>query len=74
MYLPCFVFPVKRELPYGRHGSTNLTQMFNVLIVQEVKARSGNEGYHVAAGEYIALVKANVVDSTKETKRPALRL
>ncbi len=42
--------------------------MFNVLIVQEVKARSGNEGYHVAAGEYIALVKANVVDSTKETK------
>ncbi|MBV9392160.1 MAG: chaperonin GroEL, partial [Verrucomicrobia bacterium] len=35
------------------------------LIVQEVKKRSGNEGYNVATGEYADLVKAGVVDPTK---------
>jgi chaperonin GroEL len=35
------------------------------LIVQEVKARKGNEGYNVATGEYEDLVKAGVVDPTK---------
>ena len=38
------------------------------LIVQEVKARSGNEGYNVATGEYVDLVKAGVVDPTKVTR------
>src|ERR1700759_1310987 len=38
------------------------------LIVQEVKARSGNEGYNVATGEYIDLVRAGVVDPTKVTR------
>ena len=38
------------------------------LIVQEVKARSGNEGYNVAPGEYVDLVKAGVVDPTKVTR------
>ena len=37
------------------------------LIVQEVKSRSGNEGYDVATGEYVDLVKAGVVDPTKVT-------
>jgi hypothetical protein len=36
--------------------------------VQEVKARSGNEGYNVATGEYVDLVKAGVVDPTKVTR------
>src|ERR1700756_204736 len=35
------------------------------LIVQEVKKRSGNEGYNVASGVYEDLVKAGVVDPTK---------
>jgi chaperonin GroEL len=35
------------------------------LIVQEVKKRSGNEGFNVATGEYEDLVKAGVVDPTK---------
>ncbi|MDQ3622112.1 MAG: chaperonin GroEL [Verrucomicrobiota bacterium] len=35
------------------------------LIVQEVKRRRGNEGYNVATGEYVDLVKAGVVDPTK---------
>ena len=38
------------------------------LIVQEVKKRSGNEGYNVATGEYVDLVKAGVVDPTKVTR------
>src|ERR1700687_2059876 len=42
------------------------------LIVQEVKARSGNEGYNVATGEYVDLVKAGVVDPTK-VRRYALQ-
>jgi chaperonin GroEL len=46
------------------------------LIVQEVKRRSGNEGYNVATGEYVDLVKAGVVDPTKVTlsKGRSLRL
>src|SRR2546430_383473 len=39
------------------------------LIVQEVKARKGNEGYDVATGEYTDLVKAGIVDPTKVTRR-----
>ncbi len=38
------------------------------LIVQEVKKRSGNEGYNVATGEYVDLIKAGVVDPTKVTR------
>src|SRR5450631_784493 len=38
------------------------------LIVQEVKSRSGNEGYDVATGEYVDLVKAGVIDPTKVTR------
>ena len=36
--------------------------------MQEVKKRSGNEGYNVATGEYVDLVKAGVVDPTKVTR------
>jgi chaperonin GroEL len=35
------------------------------VIVQEVKKRSGNEGFNVATGKYEDLVKAGVVDPTK---------
>jgi chaperonin GroEL len=38
------------------------------LIVQEVKGRSGSEGYNVATGEYVDLVKAGIVDPTKVTR------
>src|ERR1700678_4442916 len=38
------------------------------LIVQEVKKRKGAEGYNVATGEYVDLVKAGVVDPTKVTR------
>jgi chaperonin GroEL len=38
------------------------------VIVQEVKKRSGNEGFNVVTGEYEDLVKAGVVDPTKVTR------
>jgi len=38
------------------------------LIVQEVKKRKKDEGYNVATGEYVDLVKAGVVDPTKVTR------
>jgi chaperonin GroEL len=38
------------------------------IIVQEVKKRKGAEGYNVATGEYVDLVKAGVVDPTKVTR------
>ena len=38
------------------------------LVVQEVKKGKGNEGYNVATGEYVDLVKAGVVDPTKVTR------
>jgi chaperonin GroEL len=38
------------------------------LVVQEVKKRKGNDGYNVATGEYVDLVKAGVVDPKKVTR------
>jgi chaperonin GroEL len=38
------------------------------LIVQEIKKRSGNEGYDVAANQYTDLLKAGIVDPTKVTR------
>ncbi len=38
------------------------------LIVAEVKKRKGNEGYNVATGEYVDLIKAGVVDPAKVTR------
>jgi chaperonin GroEL len=38
------------------------------VIAEEVKKRSGNEGFNVATGEYEDLVKAGVVDPTKVTR------
>ena len=38
------------------------------VVVNEVKGRKGNEGYNVATGEYVDLVKAGVGDPTKVTR------
>jgi chaperonin GroEL len=38
------------------------------LIVQEVKKRTGNQGYNVATGEYVDLVSAGVLDPKKVTR------
>ncbi|RME72324.1 MAG: chaperonin GroEL [Verrucomicrobia bacterium] len=38
------------------------------VVVQEILKRKGSEGYNVATGEYVDLVKAGVVDPTKVTR------
>jgi len=38
------------------------------VVVNEVKGRKGNEGYNVATGEYVDLIKAGIVDPTKVTR------
>jgi chaperonin GroEL len=38
------------------------------VVVNEVKARKGSEGYNVATGEYVDMLKAGVVDPTKVTR------
>ena len=38
------------------------------IVVQEVKKRKGSEGYNVATGEYVDLLKAGVVDPKKVTR------
>jgi chaperonin GroEL len=38
------------------------------LIVAEVKKGKGNQGYNVATGEYVDLIKAGVVDPAKVTR------
>ena len=38
------------------------------IVVQGVKSRKGAEGYNVATGEYVDLLKAGVVDPTKVTR------
>lgn len=42
------------------------------LIVEEVKARSGNEGYNVATAQYEDLLASGVVDPTKVTRSALL--
>ena len=38
------------------------------VVVQEVKKAKGNNGYNVASGEYVDMVKAGIIDPTKVTR------
>jgi len=38
------------------------------VVVNEVKGRKGNEGYNVATGDYVDMIKAGIVDPTKVTR------
>ena len=56
---------VRRALEFPTRQLAENAGQEGALIVQEVKKRSGNEGFNVATGEYEDLVKAGVVDPTK---------
>src|SRR6201993_1630014 len=56
---------VRRALEFPTRQLADNADEEGALIVQEVKKRSGNEGFNVATGEYEDLVKAGVVDPTK---------
>jgi chaperonin GroEL len=55
----------RRALEVPTRQLANNAGQAGPLIVQEVKKRSGNEGFNVAIGKYEDLVKAGVVDPAK---------
>ncbi len=59
---------VRRAVEEPLRQLANNAGQEGALIVQEVKARKGNEGYNVATEKYEDLVKAGVVDPTKVTR------
>src|SRR5437016_4645070 len=59
---------VRRAVEEPMRQLANNAGAEGALIVEEVKKRKGNEGYDVAKGEYVELVKAGIVDPTKVTR------
>src|ERR1700681_1732978 len=59
---------VRRAIEEPMRQLANNAGQEGALIVQEVKARKGNEGYNVATDKYEDLVKAGVIDPTKVTR------
>jgi chaperonin GroEL len=59
---------VRRAIEEPLRTLANNAGTEGALIVEEVKKRKGNEGYDVAKGEYVDLVKAGIVDPTKVTR------
>ncbi len=59
---------VRRAIEFPLRQLADNAGQEGALIVEEVRKRSGNEGYDVAKGNYTDLVKAGVVDPTKVTR------
>jgi chaperonin GroEL len=59
---------VRRALEFPTRQLANNAGQEGALIVQEVKKRSGNEGFNMATGKYEDLVKAGVVHPTQVTR------
>jgi chaperonin GroEL len=59
---------VRRAIEQPLRTLANNAGQEGALIVQEVKKRTGSEGYNVATGEYVDLIKAGVVDPAKVTR------
>ena len=59
---------IRRAIEQPLRSLANNAGVEGSIIVAEVKARKGNEGYNVATGQYVDLVKAGVVDPTKVTR------
>ena len=59
---------VKRAIESPLRALASNAGVEGSLIVQEVRKRKGSEGYNVATGEYVDLVKAGVVDPKKVTR------
>ena len=59
---------VRRAIEEPLRTLANNAGAEGALIVEEVRKRKGNEGYDVAKGEYMDLVKAGIVDPTKVTR------
>src|SRR5882724_4363016 len=59
---------IKRAIEAPLRSLANNAGVEGSVVVEEVKRRKGNDGYNVATGEYVDLVKAGVVDPKKVTR------
>ncbi len=59
---------VKRAVSYPAWALADNAGVEGSVVVEEIKRRKGNEGYNVASGDYVDLVKAGVVDPKKVTR------
>src|SRR5438132_536799 len=59
---------VKRAIEEPTRVLAENAGMEGSVVVQEVKRRKGNDGYHTATNEYEDLIKAGVVDPKKVTR------
>jgi chaperonin GroEL len=59
---------VKRAVTYPSWALADNAGVEGSVVVEEIKRRKGNDGYNVATGDYVDLVKAGVVDPKKVTR------
>jgi len=59
---------VKRAIEFPTRELANNAGVEGSIVVEEVKRRTGNEGYNVSTNVYEDLVKAGVVDPKKVTR------
>jgi chaperonin GroEL len=57
-----------RALEYPTWALADNAGEEGAVVVEQVKKRKGNEGYDVATGKYVDLVKAGIVDPKKVTR------
>ncbi len=59
---------VKRAIEFPARALADNAGLEGSVIVEQIKAKRGNEGFNVASGEFVDLVKAGVVDPKKVTR------
>ncbi|MCP5518378.1 MAG: chaperonin GroEL [Verrucomicrobiales bacterium] len=59
---------VKRAVEYPTRALANNAGLEGSVIVEQAKSKKGNDGFNVATGEFVDLVKAGVVDPKKVTR------
>ena len=59
---------VKRAVEYPTRALANNAGLEGSVIVEQAKTKKGNDGFNVATGEFVDLVKAGVVDPKKVTR------
>jgi chaperonin GroEL len=59
---------VKRAIEFPARSLADNAGLEGSVIVEQIKSKRGNEGFNVASGEFVDLVKAGVVDPKKVTR------
>ncbi len=59
---------VRRAMEAPMRQLANNAGVEGSIVLQDVKKASGNDGYDVAKGQYVDMVKAGIIDPTKVTR------